>query len=362
MSKTVLLSAGGTGGHLFPAQALAQELNRRGWTVHLATDQRAKKFVSQFPAKTVTIIASATFRGRGPIALSRTFFQLASGYFSSRRLLSRLKPDAVVGFGGYPTVPPLLAACHKGYPTILHEQNAVMGRANRFLARRVTAIASGFTIDGDVDPAAAPITVTGNPLREVAHQASRQIYVPPTLTGPFNMLVFGGSQGARFFSKVVPAALALMEPSDLSRINLVLQARPEDSVHARNVLGKLPVDREVSDFFADMPNRIAQSHIVICRAGASSVSELALIGCPSILVPLPGALDDDQGANAAQLAASGGALLIRQADLTPQKLADLVGSAMKHPQTLAIQAKNAKKAGVPDAAARLADLVQAHVG
>ncbi|NKB51828.1 MAG: undecaprenyldiphospho-muramoylpentapeptide beta-N-acetylglucosaminyltransferase [Rhizobiaceae bacterium] len=362
MNKTVLLSAGGTGGHLFPAQALAQEMQQRGWSVHLATDPRAKKFVDSFPADQVHIIPSATFAGKNPLALLRTLYRLASGYFMSRRLLARVKPHAVVGFGGYPTVPPLLAAAHKGHPAILHEQNAIMGRANRFLASRVTAIATGFALEGEQHPESAPVTVTGNPLRDIAHQAALQPYVPHTLTGPFKLLVFGGSQGARFFSQVMPAALALLDDQLRSRVNLILQARPEDANQVRAGLSKLNVDAEVSDFFTDMPGRIAQSHLVICRAGASSVSELALIGCPSILVPLPGALDDDQGANAAHLADAEGALLVRQKDLTPEKLAKLLSSAMKHPQTLAIQAENAKKAGVADAAVRLADLVQVHVG
>ena len=174
--------------------------------------------------------------------------------------------------------------------------------------------------------------------------------------------MFGGSQGARFFSQVLPAALAHLDPQLRSRLKLVLQARPEDAELARASLLKLQVDAEVSEFFSDMPARISQSHLVICRAGASSVSELALIGCPSILVPLPGALDDDQGANAAHLAAAEGAVLVRQKDLAPEKLANLLSHAMNHPESLAIQAENAKKSGVADAAARLADLIQIHVG
>jgi len=362
MSKTILLSAGGTGGHLFPAQSLAQELKARGWSVHLATDPRAEKFIDSFPADQVHIIPSATFAGKSPITLMKTLYRLASGYFQSRRLLGKVKPHAVVGFGGYPTVPPLLAAAHKGYATILHEQNAVMGRANRFLASRVTAIATGFSLEKDLEPSNAPVTVTGNPLRDIAHQAARRAYAPHNLNGPFNLLVFGGSQGARFFSQIMPEALTLLDEQLLGQMNLVLQARPEDAELARAALQKLQVAAEVSDFFSDMPERIAQSHLVICRAGASSVSELALIGCPSILVPLPGALDDDQGANAAHLAKAEGAVLVRQKDLTPEKLANLLSSAMKHPETLAIQAENAKKAGVADAAVRLADLIQVHVG
>ena len=360
MSKTVLLSAGGTGGHLFPAQALAEEMRKRGWQVHLATDPRAERFVSAFHADGVHIIKSATFSGKNPIALAKTFSRLGWGYVSSRRLISNLKPDVVVGFGGYPTVPPLLAAVHKKVPTILHEQNAIMGRANRFLADKVMAIASGFDIANSSDFASAPITVTGNPLRPIAHEAAKHSYVEPTPTGPFNLLVFGGSQGARFFSKVMPAAIALLDDNSASRLILTLQARPEDAVEARSALTRLNVEARVEEFFPNLPELVAQAHLVICRSGASSVSELALIGRPSILVPLPGAWDDDQGANAAQLAELGGGFLERQAGLTPERLATLLNSAMKRPEALAKQAKNAKKAGVPDAAQRLADLVLAH--
>ncbi|MEE9375499.1 MAG: undecaprenyldiphospho-muramoylpentapeptide beta-N-acetylglucosaminyltransferase, partial [Rhizobiaceae bacterium] len=317
MTKTVLLSAGGTGGHLFPAQALAQEMAQTGWRIHLATDPRAKTFVANFPAEEVHIIKSATFTGKNPIALTKTFSALAGGYFAARGVISKVKPDIVVGFGGYPTVPPLLAAIHKGLPSILHEQNAVMGRANKFLSNKVTAIATGFALVNQVTRNHAPVVVTGNPLRQIAHEAAQHSYDVPTKNGPFNLLVFGGSQGARFFSQVVPAALGLMEQSLLNRLRITLQARPEDAEIAREALNKLYVGGEVEEFFSDMPLRIAQSHLVICRSGASSVSELALIGRPSILVPLPGALDDDQGANAAQLENAGGAVLVRQKELSP---------------------------------------------
>ncbi|MEE9314735.1 MAG: undecaprenyldiphospho-muramoylpentapeptide beta-N-acetylglucosaminyltransferase [Rhizobiaceae bacterium] len=361
MTKTILLSAGGTGGHLFPAQALAQEMARRGWRVHLATDPRAKKFVTDFPADEVHIIKSATITGKNPIALGRTAFRLLSGYFASRRVIKKIKPDVVVGFGGYPTVPPLLAANMIGLPTILHEQNAVMGRANKFLASKVSAIATGFDLRAFDQSNSAPIVVTGNPLRAIAHEAAKHAYVTPTKSGPFSLLVFGGSQGARFFSQVIPSALALMEPTLRNRMQLTIQARPEDAGVARDALKKLNVSAQVEEFFLDMPHRISQSHLVICRSGASSVAELALIGRPSILVPLPGALDDDQGANAEQLEKAGGGVLIRQKDLSPERLAKVLSSAMAAPEILAKQAKDAKKAGVPDAAQRLAELVVNHV-
>ena len=360
MTKTVLPSAGGTDGHLFPTQSLAQELTQRGWRVHLATDHRAKRFVDSFPADAVHIVASATFTGKSPIALAKTLFRLARGYVFAWRLLRRVKTDVVVGFGGYPTVPPLLAAAHSGHPTVLHEQNAVMGRANRFLSSRISAIATGFALDRAMGSGSAPVTVTGNPLRQIAHDAASRAYEAPSATGQFKLLVFGGSQGTRFFSQVLPKALAEIEPQLRQRVHLTLQARPEDEAAARAGLEALDVAADVNSFFDDMPHRISKSHLVICRSGASSVSELALIGVPSILVPLPGALDDDQGANATHLEKVGGARLIRQRELTPQKLADELSRAMNNPDALAKQAENAKKAGVEDAAARLADLVETH--
>lgn len=360
MTKTVLLSAGGTGGHLFPALALAQELKSRGWKIHLATDSRAKQFAGDFPADEIHIIRSATFAGKGPVALAKTFLRLALGYLSSRRLISKIKPDVVVGFGGYPTVPPLLAAAHKGVPTILHEQNAVMGRANTFLSSRIDALATGFELSRKPENVIAPVTVTGNPLRAIVHEAAKTTFGNPEEGGVFNLLVFGGSQGARFFSEVMPDAIALLPDDLIYRLRLTMQARPEDSAEVRGRFAGMDLTADVAEFFSDMPQMIAKSHLVICRSGASSVSELALIGRPGILVPYPGALDDDQGENAKRLEAAGGAVLVRQKNLSAQKLSELLLDAMNNPQELALQAQKAKKAGMPDAARLLADLVEQH--
>lgn len=357
---TALLSAGGTGGHLFPAQALAQELDTRGWDVHLATDERARRFADAFPAQTIEIVPSATFGGKNPIALWRTGSRLALGYWKARRLIKRLRPDVAVGFGGYPTVPPLLAASHMDIPTVLHEQNAVMGRANRFLAGRVDALATGFDLR-DGTTAGTKHIVTGNPLRAIAHDAAKNPYSPPEAGGPFNLLVFGGSQGARFFSQIIKETLPLLEEGDRARLRLTLQARPEDREATIATLAELGIEAEVEPFFDDLPHRIARAHAVICRAGASSVSELSLIGRPSLLIPFPGALDDDQGANAAMLEAAGGAVLIRQKDMSAERLASLLSDWLADPAALAIRAQSAKKTGVPDAAQRLADLVEAQL-
>ena len=326
MNKTVLLSAGGTGGHLFPAQSLAQELGERGWTVHLATDKRAERFSGAFPAKAIHIIDSATISGKSPVMVAKAIYTLAVGYFRSRSLISKIKPDVAVGFGGYPTVPPLLAAAHKAVPTVLHEQNAIMGRANRFLAGRVSAIAVGFEQQKGASVGSAPVTLTGNPLRDLAHEAAQTPFRVPSADGPFHLLIFGGSQGARFFSQITPKALSLLTNDQKKRMRLTIQARPEDAENLRSELSEIGVEAHIETFFDNLPGHIASSQLVMCRSGASSVAELALIGRPSILVPLPGSLDDDQGANAKGLADAGGAVLVRQRELSAEKLAQLLRS------------------------------------
>jgi len=358
MGDTILLAAGGTGGHLFPAEALAAELGRRGHVVELATDERADKYGRAFPARAVNIVSSATFKGRDPISLARTVIRLGRGLVQAWGLIGRLRRAAVVGFGGYPTFPPLLAAQLRGVPTILHEQNAVMGRANRALAARVTRIALSFPDVGLLGDFAKRAVETGNPVRDMVISAARVPYDPPTSEGAFRLLVFGGSQGARFFSEVAPAAIAMLAPEIRARLEIVHQARPEDLTSVRGAYAVAGVRAEVEPFFIDLPARIAAAHLVLCRSGASSVTELAVIGRPSILVPLPGALDQDQAANAAHLERAGGAWPIRQSELTPARLAEELTKAANDPEQLADAAAAARAAGRPDAVQRLADLVE----
>ncbi|WP_333824777.1 undecaprenyldiphospho-muramoylpentapeptide beta-N-acetylglucosaminyltransferase [Pinisolibacter sp.] len=358
MSLTILLAAGGTGGHLFPAESLAAELGRRGHAVELATDERADKYGRAFPARAIDIIHSATFKGRDPISLARTVATLARGTWQAFRLIGRIRPDAVVGFGGYPTFPPMIAAQLRGVPTVLHEQNAVMGRANRALAKRVTRIALSFPGTRMMGADGAKAVHTGNPVRDMVISASRVPYATPTPDGDFRLLVFGGSQGARFFSEALPPAIEKLDPASRARLRLVQQARAEDAEAVKAAYARLGVEAEVAPFFVDLPARIAAAHLVVCRSGASSVGELAVIGRPAILVPFPGALDHDQAANAAVLEAAGGAWPIRQDELTPERLAEELGKAMTDPEQLAEAANAAKAAGKADAVARLADLVE----
>jgi UDP-N-acetylglucosamine--N-acetylmuramyl-(pentapeptide) pyrophosphoryl-undecaprenol N-acetylglucosamine transferase len=354
--RPVLIAAGGTGGHLFPAEALCNALIARGYNVELMTDERAAKYGGGFPARAVHQIAAATPSGGSPFAKAKAFFVLARGTLGAYRLVQELNPLALVGFGGYPTVPPVLAASWLKVPVILHEANAVAGRANRFLAKRVDAIATGFEALGGLDAKLSAKTyVTGNPVRPSVLEAAR-VPFPEFENGKLHLLVTGGSQGARVMSDVVPAAIELL-PSELrSRLSLVQQARAEDIERVSGIYRSLGVETEIKSFFSDLPARMAAAHLVIGRSGASTVSELAVIGRPAILVPFPHAIDQDQAANAAQLA--GAATIVPQARFTPQWLAGALTEALNDPGDLVCRAELAKRAGIADAAERLADLVQ----
>jgi UDP-N-acetylglucosamine--N-acetylmuramyl-(pentapeptide) pyrophosphoryl-undecaprenol N-acetylglucosamine transferase len=354
----VMVAAGGTGGHLFPAEALAAALATRGITVDLATDERAERYGKDFPARQIHIIPSATVRGRDPMSLARTGFRLARGTLRAWSLLGRLKPAAVIGFGGYPTIPPVLAATWRHVPTLIHEQNGVMGRANRLLAPRVAAIATSFAGVLDRDATlAAKATHTGNPVRPAVVEAATTPYKAPGRPGPLNLLVFGGSQGARIMSDIVPPAIELVPVALRAQLSITQQARDEDLARVRATYAQLGVTAEVAPFFADLPARIAKSHLVVSRSGASTVAELAAIGRPAILVPLPHALDQDQLANASVLEKAGGAIRIDQTAFTPDKLASEIAAVAVEPDRLAIMAQRARAAGALDAADRLAELV-----
>lgn len=357
----ILISAGGTGGHLFPAEALAHTLKARGYRVDLVTDSRAERYASAFPADHVHVVRSATIGSKNPIAVARSLITLIGGIGEARRLIARIKPKAVIGFGGYPTLPPVYAATRARVPTIIHEQNAVMGRANRLLAPRVDAIAGGFLPEGEGAHAAKTVT-TGNPVRPAVLEAAGVAYEPSVGDGPFHLVVFGGSQGATFFSAALPEAIDRL-PDDLARRLVVTQqARKEDETKVRAFYEAKAIAADVSPFFSDMAARMSKAHLVISRSGASTVSEISVIGRPAILVPYPHALDHDQAANAAALKAKGGAEVIAQSDLSAERLSGLIGAAMREPERLAATAEAAKAAGRPNAAALLADLVESIAG
>ena len=357
LTPLVLIAAGGTGGHLFPAEALATALQARGVRVALATDERVGTLAGSFPAEEVIAISSATPSGRSPLRMAQAALTLGRGLYEAARVVRRVNPAVVIGFGGYPTVPPVLAASLSGVPTLIHEQNGVMGRANRFLARTVSAIATGFpNVKGVPAGIKAPLIHTGNPVRP-AVLAARTPYPSLTAGGTLRLLVFGGSQGARVMSEVVPAALERLSSDVRRRVQLVQQARDEDLARVQDAYARLGLAFEAQPFFKDLPQRTADSHLIVSRSGASTVAELAVIGRPSILVPLPGALDQDQAANAASLAAINAATVIPQPEFTPERLAGEIMARLEHPERLTKEAEAAKSAGIADAAERLAAAV-----
>jgi UDP-N-acetylglucosamine--N-acetylmuramyl-(pentapeptide) pyrophosphoryl-undecaprenol N-acetylglucosamine transferase len=358
-SGPFLLAAGGTGGHLFPAAALAQELGRRGYDVELATDLRAEKYGGDFPARAIHRIPSATLTSRSPFAVVRTFSRLGLGLGGALALMRKIKPRAVIGFGGYPTLPPIIAASLLGIPTAIHEQNAVMGRANRLLARFASRIALSFMptklLPKEYE---AKALLTGTPVRD-AVLAYREIdYAPPTSQGRLLLLVFGGSQGARFFSEIMPQALPLLPEALRARLTLVQQAREEDLDALQEAFRAAGIAAHLAPFFRDLPERIANAHLVIARAGASTVAELMAIGRPCLLVPLPHSLDNDQLENATRLQDGGGGWCVRQAELTPNRLAEELAALLASPELLARAAAKAKGMAEIDAVSKLADLAE----
>jgi UDP-N-acetylglucosamine--N-acetylmuramyl-(pentapeptide) pyrophosphoryl-undecaprenol N-acetylglucosamine transferase len=339
--------------------ALAQELGRRGVVVDLITDLRGDRYGADFPARQIYRVPAATLTGSSPIAAARTGLTLTRGTAAAFKLFGEIKPGVVIGFGGYPTVPPLLAAKLRRIPCVVHEQNAVLGRANRLLARRVTAIATSFDNVAGIEAAeAGKVHVTGNPVRDLVIHWAERPYVAPDPTGPLNLLVFGGSQGAKFFSDVVPPALAGLPEADRSRLFVTQQAREEDVARVMSAYASAGIRAQVASFFKTLPEDMAKSHVVIGRAGASTIAELTVIGRPAILVPLPHAVDNDQLLNAQRLEAAEAGWCLEQKSLTTEVLTAAVAQLMRDPDLLTRVAANARRLGKPDAVARLADLVE----
>jgi len=356
LGKTALLVAGGTGGHLFPALALREALVARGWDVHIVTDPRVGELIENIPAEKRHRVPSATFAGRSPAAMARTLTTLAEGLLASRRVLRLVRPSVVAGFGGYPTVPPVVAARLAKIPTLVHEANVVVGRANKLLVRIGALLATGFKATKGGEKAREVVHV-GNPVRAAIGAAARH-YWPPLPGERFHLLVFGGSQGARVFSGLVPVALAELSEEKRRHIRIVQQSRPEDLEATRAAFQELGVEAVVQPFFSDMGERLADAHLVLCRAGASTIAELAVAGRPAILVPYPHALDQDQAENARALAEAGGGWLMPESELTAKTLARRLAALIDWPEQLQEAAEAAKALGRPDAAERLADLVE----
>jgi UDP-N-acetylglucosamine--N-acetylmuramyl-(pentapeptide) pyrophosphoryl-undecaprenol N-acetylglucosamine transferase len=357
-SILVVLAAGGTGGHVFPAEALASELIARGAALMLFTDRRGDVYGGTLGGLDSRTIRAGGLAGKGLGARVRSLAELATGVIQAWSLLRRCAPQAVVGFGGYASVPTVLAASVSGLHTVIHEQNAVLGRANRLLAGRVERIATSFSTVAAVPPEAAKkVIYTGMPVRPAFTRALDRTYMPPDPGGEIRLLVLGGSQGARIFGEIVPAAVGRLDPDLRRRLVIAQQCRPEGLAMADAAYRQLEVTVELAPFFDDVPRRLAAAHLVIARAGASTVAELTAVGRPAILVPYTFAIDDHQSANARALAATGAAWVLPRDAFSAEALAGRIAELIAEPGTLAAAAAAARAAGSPDAAACLADVV-----
>ena len=354
----IVIAAGGTGGHFFPAEALAAELIARGHRIVLMTDARSGGLTSPaFAGREQYTIHGAGLAGRGPWRAAKAAGALAAGVVQARGILARIGAGCVVGFGGYPSVAPVLAAglVKRRPAVILQEQNAVLGRANRFLAGRAEVLALGFANTTRI-PDGIRTEVTGNPVRPGIAALRFAGYIAPS--AEIRLLVLGGSLGARVFGDVVPDAVKALPEAIRSRLRIVQQTRAEDLDRVRAAYGEAGIQAELSPFFPDVAARLEAAHLVIARAGASTVAELAVTGRPSVLVPLPHAIDDHQSANARALAEAGGARVMPQPSFTAPALAEQLLAWLTDPGALAAAAVAARAQARADASARLADLVE----
>ncbi len=358
ISRHYVLAAGGTGGHMIPAHALAEELTARGHRCALVTDDRGARIPGLFDGVQVHILPAGRLAG-GPIGWLRSGRQILTGRAMASRLYETFRPSAVIGFGGYPALPALLAAQRDGIPTLIHEQNAVLGRVNRLMAGRVDAIATAYPDVVRLKPRHEGKThLVGNPVRDEVLALRDQPYPPLAEDGVFRVLVTGGSQGASILSSVVPEGLGLLPEHFRRRLQVTQQCRAEDIEEVRARYHQLGIPADLATYINDMPERLAWSHLIIGRAGASTIAELTAAGRPAILIPLPSATDDHQTSNAREMAKAGGARMIAQASFTPVELAKQMQKLGLEPQSLANAAERAKAVGRPYAARDLADLVE----
>lgn len=356
--RQYVLAAGGTGGHMVPAAALASELARRGHHVALVSDDRGVRFPDLFDGIETHVLPAGRLGG-GPVGYVRAFSKMMAGRRMALQLYRSFRPSAVIGFGGYPAMPALLAAFKAGIPTVIHEQNAVLGRVNRFVAGRVDAIATAYEGVERLKPAwGRKVHIVGNPVRDSVLELRDRPYPVLDEDGIFRVLVTGGSQGASILSQVVPDGLALLPVHFRRRLQVTHQARIEDIDAVRAKYAEHQIPAEIATYLPDLPERLAWSHIVIARAGASTIAELTAAGRPAILVPLPSATDDHQTANAREITQAGGARTIAQRSFTPHELAKQIQKLGLDTEGLALAASRARSCGRPHATRDLADLVE----
>ena len=357
MSKLLIIAAGGTGGHMFPAQALAEEMLSRGWRVKLSTDDRGMRYAGGFPEEVPRrALSAATFARGGIGAKLAAPFRIAWGVIEACKWFAYDRPDCVAGFGGYPALPALSGGMYHKIPRLIHEQNGVLGRVNKVFAARVDALTCGVYPVTNA-PAGANMIDMGNPIRDAIRTAMDTPYAAPG-QGDINLLVFGGSQGASAFANLIPSALAALPDELRGRLRITQQVRPVELAAVSAIYKSAGVRADLAEFFDDMPWRISKAQLVICRAGASTVSELTAIGRPSILVPYPSAMDDHQTANANPLVEAGAAILAQEAGLTGETLAGHIRAVLENPDRAVTMADAARTLGRPNAASELADLVE----
>jgi UDP-N-acetylglucosamine--N-acetylmuramyl-(pentapeptide) pyrophosphoryl-undecaprenol N-acetylglucosamine transferase len=356
VNGSFVLAAGGTGGHLFPAEALAGELLGHGQRVHFASEERTDAIARCLSGVEIHRVRAGRF-GDGPGRNLQALAEIALGVIQARHLLRRLAPTVVIGFGGYSSVPTMLAAISLGLPTLIHEQNAVLGRANRLLAPLARLIATSFpsTLGLRLTDNVRAVH-TGNPVRQAILAVDASGYRAPGPGGPIELLIIGGSQGARVLSEVVPSALEALPEGLRNVLRVSQQVRPEDLAAVAEIYRKAGITADLKSFFADMPMRLAQAHLVICRAGASSIAEIATIGRPAVLIPYPYATDDHQTANARAFAEAGGGWVIPQPNFSPGALAPYLGRLLADGAVLSAAAQRAVAFGRRDATQRLARL------
>ena len=360
-SRPIVLAAGGTGGHVYPALALAETLRRRGWGIAVITDNRGSAFSDLKLINEIHYVKAASLAG-GATNKVRGLAQLAIGLLQARTLLKRLKPAVVVGFGGYPSVPTMCAATQVGIPTVIHEQNAILGRANRLLASRVGTIATSFDRVSGIHPKSTiKVVLTGNPVREAISAIGEISYPVLDLNSKINILIFGGSQGARVLSEIVPKALSELPCTQRSRLTVMQQCRAEDLERVRGVYKAGGIKTNLKTYFTDMDKRLSEANLVISRAGASTISELIAAKRPAILVPYPNATDDHQTANANAVVACGSSWCVQEPAFTVEKVKNHISTFLENPRLLVKAANNAEFMRKPDAAEHLADAVEAKV-
>ena len=357
-----VLAAGGTGGHLTPAFALAQELDARGHHVALITDERGAAIPGKPDFMPAHVLPAGRF-GKNPLGWFKGVMAVLKGRSMAKQIYQSFQPTAVVGFGGYPALPALLGANAAGVPSVVHEQNAVLGRVNRLLAGRVDAIATSYPdVERLKDKHLSKTHLVGNPVRAEVLELRDEPFPAFTAEGIFRVLVTGGSQGARVLSEIVPDGLSMLAPALRSRLQVTQQCRAEDIDAVRQRYAAHDIPAELGTYFEDMQARLADTHLFIGRAGASTIAEVTAVGRPAILVPLPFATDDHQAANTREITKAGGARMIRQQRFEAKELAKQINAMAQHPETLANAAHAAWNCGRPDAAEKLADLVESFGG